>query len=286
MSATDISSRAAVDGVPDALALLLARAERHRLLRPEEERELSRRIERGDLAAKDRLVEANLRLVFHVARGYRDQGLPLADLVQEGMLGLIRAAEKFDHRRGCRFSTYAMGWFRQAIGRGLANQARTIRLPVHEVEKLRRVVAAERRLSVELGRDPTLDELGAAAGLTADAVARVRRAAQAPVSLDEPRAGDGDVALGDVVADERAVVEEPVLALERDETVRRVVGALPAAERAVVVLRFGLVDARERTAKATAAELGLSARDVRELEREALERLEHELRAHDLGVAA
>jgi len=162
MSATDISSRAAVDGVPDALALLLARAERHRLLRPEEERELSRRIERGDLAAKDRLVEANLRLVFHVARGYRDQGLPLADLVQEGMLGLIRAAEMFDHRRGCRFSTYAMGWIRQAIGRGLANQARTIRLPVHEVEKLRRVVAAERRLSVELGRDPTLDELGAA----------------------------------------------------------------------------------------------------------------------------
>jgi len=286
MNAPSTSSAAGVDGVPDALALFMARAARHRLLRPEEERELARRIERGDLAAKERLVEANLRLVVHVARGYRDQGLPLVDLVQEGMFGLIRAAEKFDHRRGYRFSTYAMGWIRQAIGRGLANHARSIRRPVHEVDKLKRILAAERRLSVELGRDPTLDELAAAVDLRANAVARVRRAAEATASLDEPRGADGDTSLDHVVADERAAVEEPVLALARDEAVRRLVGALPARERAVVALRFGLLDARERTTKAIAAELGLSARDVRQLERDALDRLEHELRANDLGVAA
>src|SRR5918999_733956 len=192
----------------DTLQLFLRDVRRHPLLTAEEEIELAQRIERGDLAAKERMVNSNLRLVISVARKYQGQGLPLGDLIQEGMLGLIRAVEKFDWRKGFKFSTYGTLWIRQAIGRGLANSGRTVRLPVHIVARARKIADAERKLAVELERTPTEAEIAEAVGLPLDEVADIRRADKGPASLDQGVGEDGETSLGDLIPHDGPAVED------------------------------------------------------------------------------
>jgi RNA polymerase primary sigma factor len=243
----------------------------HPLLTAEEERRLARAIERGDLAAKDRLVRCNLRLVASVARRHVGRGLPMEDLLQEGVVGLIRAAEKFDWRRGTRFSTYAVPWIRQAIAQGLANTGRLIRLPAPQHLQAERLARAERGLLERGAADPGLAELAAATGLEEAAVLRIRRADAPAASLDAP-VGDGAGRLGDLVADEREPVDV-ALAAARRRTVRRSVERLADRDRAVMSLRFGLDGRGERTLGAVGEVVGLSPERVRQLESAALERL-------------
>ena len=201
----------------DSLQLFFNEARRHPLLTAEEEIELAKRIEKGDLAAKNRMINANLRLVISVARKYQGQGLPLGDLIQEGMLGLIRAVEKFDWRKGFKFSTYGTLWIRQAIGRGLANSGRTVRLPVHIVARARKIQDAERKLAVQLGRQPTEEEISEFVDLPVDEVADIRRADRGPTSLDQGVGEDGETALGDLIAGEGPAVEDEVVTGLGDE---------------------------------------------------------------------
>ena len=194
----------------DSLQLFFNEARKHPLLTAEEEVELAKRIERGDLEAKDRMINSNLRLVISVARKYQGQGLPLGDLIQEGMLGLIRAVEKFDWRKGFKFSTYGTLWIRQAIGRGLANSGRTVRLPVHIVARARKISDAERKLAVELGRQPTDEEISERVDLPVDEVIDIRRADRGPASLDQGVGEDGDTSLGDLIAGDGPSIEDYV----------------------------------------------------------------------------
>jgi RNA polymerase primary sigma factor len=243
----------------------------HPLLTPAEERALARAIERGDLAAKDRLVRCNLRLVASVARRHVGRGLPMEDLLQEGVVGLIRAAEKYDWRRGTRFSTYAVPWIRQAIGGALANTGRLIRLPAPQHLQAERLSRAERALQERGGGDPGEAELAAATGLPEAAVARIRRADAPAASLDAP-VGDGSARLGDLVADGHEPVEV-ALAAARRRAVRRSVERLEGRDRDVMRLRFGLDGGGERTLGAVGEVVGLSPERVRQLESAALEKL-------------
>jgi RNA polymerase primary sigma factor len=243
----------------------------HPLLTAEEERRLARAVERGDLAAKDRLVRCNLRLVASVARRHVGRGLPMEDLLQEGVVGLIRAAEKFDWRRGTRFSTYAVPWIRQAISQALANTGRLIRLPAPQHLQAERLSRAERALLEQGAADPGVAELAAASGIEEAAVLRIRRADAPTASLDAP-VGDGGGRLGDTVADEREPVDV-ALAAARRRTVRRSVERLADRDRAVMRLRFGLDGGGERTLGAVGEVVGLSPERVRQLESAALERL-------------
>src|SRR6201997_5558416 len=217
--------------IPESVDQLLAHSRRYPLLTPAQEIELAQRIERGDLRAKEVLVNSNLRLVASNARRYQNQGLPLADLVQEGMLGLIRASEKFDWRKGFRFSTYATLWIRQAIQRGLENSGRTIRLPVHVAQRSRKVGRVERELSVRLGREPTLDELAAETGLPVDQVEEVRHQRAALVSLDQQIGEDGDTALGDLLPSDAEAPEDTAWDNERERIVHHALVQLPDTER-------------------------------------------------------
>src|ERR671918_147127 len=192
------------DMTTDSLQLFLKDIGKVRLLTAAEEVELAKRIERGDLDAKQKMVESNLRLVVSIAKNYRNQGLPFLDLIQEGTLGLVRAAEKFDYRKGFKFSTYATWWIRQAIARALADKARTIRIPVHVVEKLNKIGRAERKLVTELGREPTADEIADATGIEPEEVDSIKRSAQAPVSLEKPVGDEEESEFGQFIADERA----------------------------------------------------------------------------------
>jgi RNA polymerase primary sigma factor len=272
---------AVADATSDSLQLFLRDISQRPLLTAAEEVDLAKRIERGDQAAKDRMIEANLRLVVSNAKRYRGAGLPFLDLIQEGILGLIRAVEKFDYRRGFKFSTYATWWIRQAMQRGLQHQARTIRIPVHIGQELTKLRAAERKLVAELGRDPTDAELAAVMGVTPEHIDELRAAERVPVSLETPVGGEGDAELGELLAAEGpSPLEEVALELE-EESIRRALERLDDNARRVIELRFGLGGREPMTLREVAKLMDLSAEGVRKLERRALRRLaeERELQA-------
>jgi RNA polymerase primary sigma factor len=258
----------------DALQLFLNEVRRHPLLTADEEVELAKRIERGDLEAKERMVNSNLRLVVSIAKKYQGTELPLLDLIQEGILGLIRAAEKFDWRRGYKFSTYATFWIRESIQRGLANRGRTIRLPVHIGQRERKIARAQRELAIRLGREPTEEEVAEAAELTLQEIHEVQDAARAVTSLDRPVGDEEGTGLGDLLpSDERPPEEEVEISL-REAAIRRAIAQLPETEQQVVKLRYGINGGGEPTPLREAGRrLGMSAEGVRKLESRALQRL-------------
>jgi RNA polymerase primary sigma factor len=263
----------AVDGSLESLDLFFRQARMHKLLTAQEEIELSKRIERGDLDAKNRMINANLRLVVSQARRYQGHGLPLEDLIQEGMLGLIRAVEKFDWRKGFKFSTYGTLWIRQAIQRGLQNSGRTIRVPVHVAQRQVKVRKVEAELALKLGREPTDDEIAAVAELPVEQVAESRELSRGLSSLDQPIGDDGEASLGDLLPSDRPEPSEEVAVTMRDRQVAEVVDRLPELEREVIRRRFGLYGDEPRTVRQTGADLGISAAQAGELERRALRRL-------------
>jgi RNA polymerase primary sigma factor len=253
----------------DTLQQFFNEARRYPLLNAEEEIELAQRIERGDLAAKERMINSNLRLVISVARKYQGQGLPLGDLIQEGMLGLIRAVEKFDWRKGFKFSTYGTLWIRQAIGRGIANSGRTVRLPVHIGAQARKISDAARQLAAELERDPTIEEIAARLEMTPEEVDEIRRADRGPVSLDQGVGEDGDTPLGDLISRDGPSLEESVASELDNQLLRNAVSALPEQERHVLALRYGL-GGEPVALRETGRRLGISSERVRQLEDRAL----------------
>src|SRR6476619_7237051 len=257
----------------DALQLFLREASRHRLLTAAQEVTLAKRIEGGDEVAKAEMIQSNLRLVVSIAKNYRNQGLPFLDLIQEGTLGLIRAVEKFDWRRGFKFSTYATWWIRQAVARALADKARTIRMPVHIVERLQKMNRAERHLWTQLGREPTLEEIAEEASLPIHQAKEVRAAARAATSLDQPVGDQDDAVLGDFVAGEGMLPEEQVELSLRSQALAAALAALGDRERQVLVLRYGLADFEPKTLEEIGRRLGLTRERVRQREVEALRRL-------------
>src|SRR6476469_8632513 len=224
----------------DALQLFLNEAGRYKLLTDEEEVELAKLIERGDKQAKDLMINSNLRLVVSIAKRYQGHGLSLLDLIQEGIIGLIRAVEKFDHRKGFKFSTYATWWIRQAVQRGVANKSRTIRIPVHIVEREQKIARAERELVLELERAPTEEELAKKTKLSVKHVKEVRAAARTVASLDKPIGDDSDTAFGDLVAQQSGNVEEEVVLSLGDDALHRAIATLPPREMLVIKLRYGI----------------------------------------------
>jgi RNA polymerase primary sigma factor len=257
----------------DALQLFLREAGRHQLLTAAQEVELAKRIERGDMLAKQHMIQSNLRLVVSIAKNYRNQGLPFLDLIQEGTLGLIRAVEKFDWRRGFKFSTYATWWIRQAVARALADKARTIRMPVHIVERLQKMNRAERTLWTQLGREPTLEEIAEEASLPLQQAIEVRAAARASTSLDQPVGDTDDAVFGDFVAGDDPLPEEEVELSLRSQALKQALAALSDRERQVVVLRYGLADAEPKTLEEIGRRLGLTRERVRQIELDSLKRL-------------
>jgi len=259
--------------IPESVDQLLAHSRRYPLLTPAQEIELAQRIERGDLYAKELMINSNLRLVASNARRYQNQGLPLSDLVQEGMLGLIRASEKFDWRKGFRFSTYATLWIRQAIQRGLENSGRTIRLPVHVAQRSRKVGRVERELTVRLGRDPTIEEVAAEAQLPVEQVEEVRDQRAALVSLDQQVGEDADTALGDLLPSDQEAPDDTAWENERERIVQEAIAQLPDTERRVITLRFGTGREEPQTLTAIGKRLGFSAERASQLEQRALRKL-------------
>jgi RNA polymerase primary sigma factor len=270
----------------DALQLFLNEAGRYALLTAAEEVELAKRIERGDKGAKDLMVNSNLRLVVSIAKRYQGHGLSLLDLIQEGIIGLIRAVEKFDHRRGFKFSTYATWWIRQAVQRGVANKSRTIRIPVHIVEREQKISRAERDLVTKLGRNPTEEEIAKAARLPLKQLREVRKAARAVTSLDKRIGEDAGAAYGDLLASEQAAVEEEVEVGLREETLRRAVEGLTDREQRILTLRYGLGGDDPMALEAIGKTLGLTRERVRQIEAAALERLAVQREIEALSPAA
>jgi RNA polymerase primary sigma factor len=257
----------------DALQLFLNEIRRYPLLTAEEEVELAKRIEQGDLEAKERMINSNLRLVVSIAKKYQGQELSLLDLIQEGIFGLIRAAEKFDWRKGYKFSTYATFWIRQAIQRGLANKARTIRIPVHIGQRERKIARAERELLAKLGREPSDEEIARLAELPLTQVQEVRDAARTVTSLDRPVGEEGETALGDLLEGGQPPVDEEVEVSLSEQLLRRTIEELPEPERNVIRLRYGINGDDPQPLRETGRRLGLSAERVRQLESKALKRL-------------
>jgi len=271
----------------DSLRLYLRSIGRVPLLSAEEEVSLAKRIERGDVAAKQHMVEANLRLVVLIAKGYVGRGLTLLDLIQEGSLGLIRAVEKFDYRRGYKFSTYATWWIRQAVTRSLADKGRTIRIPVHMVERLNKLIHAERRLIQQLGREPSPAELADELEVTVREVRDIMRITQQPISLEKPVGEEDDSALADFVEDVSA--ESPFeIASEalRRENVMRVLACLPRREREVIEMRYGIVGGRSRTLEEVGRAFNITRERVRQIENRTLKKLQTLPEAQQLREAS
>jgi len=271
----------------DSLRLYLRSIGRVPLLSAEEEVALAKRIERGDIAAKQHMVEANLRLVVSIAKGYVGRGLTLLDLIQEGSLGLIRAVEKFDYRRGYKFSTYATWWIRQAVTRSLADKGRTIRIPVHMVERLNKLIHAERRLIQQLGREPTPEELATELDCTVRDVRDIMRITQQPISLEKPVGEEDDSALADFVEDVSAASPFEIAseALRR-ENVTRVLASLPRREREVIEMRYGIVGGRSRTLEEVGRAFNITRERVRQIENRTLKKLQTLPEAQQLREAS
>jgi RNA polymerase primary sigma factor len=270
--------------VTDSLQLFLRDVGKVDLLTAPQEVELAKRIERGDHRAKQELVEANLRLVVSIAKRYRNQGLPFLDLIQEGTIGLFRAAEKFDHRKGFKFSTYATWWIRQAVARALANKARTIRMPVNIVERLNKIKTAERRLRAERGHDPSSEELAVELDLSIDEVELVRRTSEPPVSLALPVGDTNDGEFGDFLVDDREPrPDEAVESTLRDEGLRRALAKLPIRERQVLEGRFGLTGEEPRTLDEVGRTFNVTRERIRQIEAASLTKLRELARTEGLG---
>jgi RNA polymerase primary sigma factor len=267
----------------DALQLFLNEAGRYKLLTAEEEVELAKRIERGDKEAKDLMINSNLRLVVSIAKRYVGRGMLFLDLIQEGNLGLIRAVEKFDYDKGFKFSTYATWWIRQAITRAIADQARTIRIPVHMVETINKLVRVQRQLLQDLGREPTPEEIGKVMGISAEKVREIQKVSQEPVSLHTPIGEEEDSQLGDFIEDADAVV--PVDAASfilLQEQLEGVLHTLSEREKKVIQLRFGLVDGHPRTLEEVGKEFGVTRERIRQIESKTLSKLRHPSRSQKL----
>jgi len=260
----------------DSLRLYLREIGKVQLLTADQEVTLAKRIERGDMRAKTAMIEANLRLVVSIAKGYLGRGLSFLDLIQEGSLGLIRAVEKFDYRKGYKFSTYATWWIRQAVTRAIADKARTIRIPVHMVEKLNKVVHIERQLVQRLGREPSPQEIAEELEITTEEVREILRMSQLPISLEKPIGEEEDSSLGDFVEDEAA--ESPFdtaqLLLRREDVVNAL-NALPRREREVIELRYGLLGGEPRTLEEVGRAFGVTRERIRQIENNTLKKLEH-----------
>jgi RNA polymerase primary sigma factor len=258
----------------DSLRLYLRSIGRVGLLTGRQEVKLAERIERGDMAAKQHMIEANLRLVVSIAKGYMGRGLSFLDLIQEGSLGLIRAVEKFDYRRGYRFSTYATWWIRQAVTRAIADKARTIRIPVHMAERLNKLTHVERQLVQQLGREPTATELATALDRPVREVKEMRRIAQAPISLERPIGEDDDSELGDLIEDDGSIspLEQAIDNLRR-ESLSRALAALPARERGVIAMRYGLDSEEPRTLEEVGRAFGVTRERIRQIETHTLRKL-------------
>ena len=258
----------------DSLQLFLKDIGKVRLLTAQEEVALAKRIERGDLDAKQRMVESNLRLVVSIAKNYRNRGLPFLDLIQEGTLGLVRAAEKFDYRPGFKFSTYATWWIRQAIARALADKARTIRIPVHVVEKLNKIGRAERKLVTELGREPTAEEIAELTGFEPEEVESIKRSAQAPVSLEKPVDDEEHSEFGQFIADEHAESPyERTVEILTKEALRDALEKLSDRERRVLELHYGLGGEHPCTLDEVARTFNVTRERIRQVENQSLKKL-------------
>ncbi|MDX6375994.1 MAG: polymerase primary sigma factor [Gaiellaceae bacterium] len=259
----------------DALQLFLKDIGRVRLLTGAQEVDLAKRIERGDDQAKNRMIEANLRLVVSISKNYRNQGLPFLDLIQEGTIGLVRAVEKFDYRKGFKFSTYATWWIRQAVARALADKARTVRMPVHVVEKLNKISRTERKLLSDLGREPTLEELALATAIPIDEVEHIKRSAQAPISLEKPVGDEDESSFGDFLADQHSDRPEEVAEITlRREALRELLDALPYRERRVLELRYGLDGQSPRTLDEVGRAFNVTRERIRQIENQSLRKLQ------------
>jgi RNA polymerase primary sigma factor len=285
LGATRVQPQEFAASTTDALQLFLNELGRYPLLTAAEEIELAKRIERGDLGAKERMILSNLRLVVSIAKKYQGSDLPLLDLIQEGIFGLVRASEKFDWRKGYKFSTYATFWIRQAIQRGIETKARTIRIPIHVGQRERKIAKAERELSTQLGRAPTDEEIAKHADLSEEHVRDAREAIRTITSLDRPVGEEGETAFGDLLPAEGPTPEEEVSITLAEETLRKAVSRLPEIEQEVVKLRYGIDGEGQPTPlRETAERVGMTPAEVRRVESAALQRLsmERELEAlHD-----
>ncbi len=258
----------------DSLQLFLKDVGRVDLLTAAQEVELAKRIERGDHRAKQEMVEANLRLVVSIAKRYRNQGLPFLDLIQEGTIGLVRAAEKFDHRKGFKFSTYATWWIRQAVARALADKGRTIRMPVHVVEKLNKILRTERKLRAERGREPTSADIADELELSVEEVDQIRRTSQTPVSLEKPVGDDDESEFGHFIEDDSEPLPDEKAALTlRNETLARALRMLGERERRVLELRFGLNGEAPRTLDEVGRAFNVTRERIRQIENHSLKKL-------------
>jgi len=271
----------------DALQLFLKDIGKVDLLTAAQEVELAKRIERGDHRAKQEMVEANLRLVVSIAKRYRNQGLPFLDLIQEGTIGLVRAAEKFDYRKGFKFSTYATWWIRQAVARALADKARTIRMPVHVVEKLNKIVRSERKLRAELCREPTPAEVARDLDLPVDEVEQIMRSAQTPVSLEKPVGDEEESEFGHFLTDENVPLpDEAAEVALRKETLRKILSTLSHRERRVLELRYGLDGEHPRTLDEVGRTFNVTRERIRQIENQSLKKLRALADAHSLKDVA